>query len=979
MTEPVQDEPPREDQTAADPTPPSGDSSAADPALTSTSAAEPALTSSSAAEPAIPGSSTSDPALPTAAAAAESPSAEPPPAWVVSEGSAPDVAPRTGARMWLRRLEPVLVVLVSLLVLAPGISGYSLVDPWETHYGEVAREMLQDDDFVQTKWTGCYMCEPGENEGFRSKPVLMFWMMAAGLSAVGVAPDGGYSGEMTASTATMVGIRLPFVLSAVAGLVLLWWMLARLIGRRAAWLGLLTVGSAPMFCLIARQAIPDMPMVACTIGALALLALAVEDGERPIAPLARLWRGRVTLDARHVVLGVAAGCVLLQAAYYADYFTRMPLLGVRGRVPNPAVWLPGLMVLLLVGMWRDGWRIARLPLVLVGGVIAAIVNEPMPHRRPGQSLWRHACDDILAPWDRHALDRYLLRALAFPIVVTLVAGRAPVRSLAARAWRATAEVADRALAMSPIATMRQVYLVGMYLLLGVSVLAKGPPGLAVVAAVAFLHVLCAWRWRALGGGAYELKRGLLLMIAASIPWHVAMFFRVGPTFINEYLFTHILNRASAGVDNSTGTFEHYTSQLGHGLWLWAGLLPAALGAAVLRARTGTREGRVRFLVVLWAIAAVAVFSLVQTKFHHYILPAVPPLALIVALFLDDLLARRERLHPLFAALGAGIVLLVCRDLMYEPERWIEMFVFRYDRPWPSAPPYEIDPSDGVLALGLAGAAAILVLATRLVRIGVALVGAAGLAICVWALQVYMPIAGTHWGMREAVRTYYEQRTIYGQELAYFGVDQLREEWRRVGQTWSFRTVIPDNLQLGQPMTLRIRIYKPTDERPPDKEPPELRISGTVTAIGDHDVTITFNPGERAGLDRQIAERAQQLAAEPGPRAAPPRPPRPPIRAVDADRLLAWQLYWRGELFWTGGEIWAWLGDMKTYFGNPNNVQLQKYLSDRERAPLGRRYFVLSELGRLPSIKSIVPTQRGKDSFQILDQTSNKFAIGAFYM
>ena len=61
-------------------------------------------------------------------------------------------APRRAITAWLRRLEPVLVVLVSLAVLAPGISGYSLVDPWETHYGEVSREMLQDNDFVQTKW-----------------------------------------------------------------------------------------------------------------------------------------------------------------------------------------------------------------------------------------------------------------------------------------------------------------------------------------------------------------------------------------------------------------------------------------------------------------------------------------------------------------------------------------------------------------------------------------------------------------------------------------------------------------------------------------------------------------------------------------------------------------------------------------------------------------------------------------------------------
>src|SRR5262249_5987672 len=267
--------------------------------------------------------------------------------------------------------------------------------------------------------------------------------------------------------------------------------------------------------------------------------------------------------------------------------------------------------------------------------------------------------------------------------------------------------------------------------------------------VGALHIACTWCWRALADGAFEIKRGLLLMTAVALPWHVAMFLRVGPAFVSEYLFTHILNRASSGVDNSIGTFEYYLGQIVHGMCLWAALRPAALGAAVLRAREDTREGRVRFFVVLWAIAGVALFSLVQTKFHHYILPALPALGLLVALFLDDVLAGRERLHPIFAALGIGIVLLVCRDLMYEPERWIEMFVFRYDRPWPGSEPYAIDPSDGVLALGLVAAAGLAVLASRLSRIGVALTGAAGLAICIWALQVYMPLAGTHWGMREA--------------------------------------------------------------------------------------------------------------------------------------------------------------------------------------------------------------------------------------
>ena len=98
-----------------------------------------------------------------------------------------------------------------------------------------------------------------------------------------------------------------------------------------------------------------------------------------------------------------------------------------------------------------------------------------------------------------------------------------------------------------------------YALLGVSVLAKGPPGITVVGRVGFFHVVLLGRWRALYDGEFEIKRGLLLMIVIFLPWHIGMYLKEGVRFIDEYLFTHILNRAAVGVDNSPGTFEYYTS------------------------------------------------------------------------------------------------------------------------------------------------------------------------------------------------------------------------------------------------------------------------------------------------------------------------------------------------------------------------------------------------------------------------------------
>ena len=789
-------------------------------------------------------------------------------------------------------LELALVVLVSLAVLVPGITRYSLVDPWETHYGEVARMMLQEHDLVHLDW-------PQDNEGFRSKPVLTFWMMAAGMKAVDLAKDGGYSGEMEHDARTMVAIRLPFIASAILGLVLVWWMLARLVGRRVAWLSLLVIGSTPFFCLIARQGIPDMPLCATVMGAVALFIMAVEDGER-LASRRALWS----------MIGVCGGFVVVQALYYAVYFALSPRIALRV-FPAPAIVLPAFMAVLGACCVSPVWSYVRVPLV------------------------------------------YPVRALAFPVVWAF-----------GGTWESTAHAADKLLGMEPVTTMRQVYLMWAYTLLGVSILAKGPPGVTVVIAVAFFYVALLGKWRELYDGKFDIKRGLLLMIVVFLPWHIGMWLKEGVRFIDEYLFTHILNRAAADPDKSLGTFEYYTSQLGHGMWLWAALLPAAIGSGLLRARTDTREGRVRFVVGLWAICGVAVFGLVQTKFHHYILPVVPAFGVLIAFFLDDVIARRDRFHPIYAALGIGIVLLVARDLMWEPDRWIELFTFRYDRPWPSVEPWSIDPSDGFLALGIVAAVAIAALAVWR-RAGVIAVGLAGLAICTWALQIYMPIAGQHWGMREAIHRYYEDRQIYGEKLVYFGAREVADDWAGVGTHWTFETFVPKDLQVGQPMTLTVQLNKVDDERVMESQ---VTLVGSVVRIGDHDVELELPKAERAKLDPWIARGKSNPARG-----------RAPVRAVDADRIIAWQLYWRGENFWTGDEIWGWLPEMKTAFTKTDNVDFLKYLNDRTRTPLGRRYFIITEAGRATSVRGMLPTQRARDSFEVLDTTSNKFTLVAFYL
>src|SRR5699024_10203080 len=67
----------------------------------------------------------------------------------------------------IRRKGLLLFIVVSAIYL-PLLGVYALWDPWETHYGEVAREILSRDDWISLWWA--------QDGWFFSKPILIFWM-----------------------------------------------------------------------------------------------------------------------------------------------------------------------------------------------------------------------------------------------------------------------------------------------------------------------------------------------------------------------------------------------------------------------------------------------------------------------------------------------------------------------------------------------------------------------------------------------------------------------------------------------------------------------------------------------------------------------------------------------------------------------------------------------------------------------------------
>ena len=778
-----------------------------------------------------------------------------------------------GNRSWLGRLGAALapydtwiVFFLALAYLIPGAASFMLIDPWEGHYGEVARRMLEDGDLVHTRW---------QNEVFRSKPVLAFWLMAGSMDTLGVASGGGYSGELASSDLSMFALRLPFIVFGAIGIAAIYWMLARLVNRRVAAFSALITASTSFYLLVARQAITDMPMVVAVMVAIACFAMTVERGRErlgaisPSNPLRFLRK----ISALHIFVVVFAVFVGAQAIYYGAYFTTKPL--ARGlNIPAANAMIAGWIAIWLIG-----------------------------------------------------------------VVTTMFVGFKVTRR-------------------------GQVWMFWFYAAVGIAILAKGPPGLGLVGVVCLFFLVLTGRWSLLKR--FEIPRGIVITTLVAVPWHVAMWLADGPAWFNEYFNHHMLGRFGKGVHGERGTFSFFIEQLGIGMWPWVALVPAALATVLLtpgatRGLRGSRgrENRVRIIVGIWAIAAMATFSISQTKFHHYILPAVPALTILLAFLFDDLWTGKIKRVGAIAVSGAALVLLVCRDLLGEQEKIIELFIYRYDRPWPLGDPWNVDLTDPILYFGIASA--VLILALAFSRTRRAVVCALFVVMLAWGLWVgneYMGAAAPHWGQRALHQKYYAERQIHGIDIKYYGLAELRDDWKNTSSI-SIESVIPKGFALGQPQTVNLEILNlglPNNT---------LRVPGTVSSIGENRFTIELDIQSREFQTLTGFVDAGEFAKK-GHR---------PWRQVNADRLITWQLNWRGENFWSAGEIFGATEDTKTVFVPTDNKAFNKYIKAPERS--GRTFYVITERNRARGMKGILPTKRGKESFEIIDESSNKFTLMRF--
>lgn len=188
---------------------------------------------------------------------------------------------------------------------------------------------------------------------------------------------------------------------------------------------------------------------------------------------------------------------------------------------------------------------------------------------------------------------------------------------------------------------------------GLGVLAKGPVALVVPGIVALAYILWRRDWRTLGA---LLRPGpILLFVAVVVPWFVLVS-RANPEFLHFFFVREHFERFTAEVGHPEGPF-FYVPVLLLGPLPWTAV---AIGLACTRAgRQSLAEvpREAKSFLLIWGGLIIAFFTVASSKLATYILPALPPLALVAGGWLDRVVERTELAAAVARWLGTAMLVL----------------------------------------------------------------------------------------------------------------------------------------------------------------------------------------------------------------------------------------------------------------------------------------------------------------------------------
>jgi 4-amino-4-deoxy-L-arabinose transferase-like glycosyltransferase len=172
--------------------------------------------------------------------------------------------------------------------------------------------------------------------------------------------------------------------------------------------------------------------------------------------------------------------------------------------------------------------------------------------------------------------------------------------------------------------------------MALAVLAKGPVGLVLPAAVIALYLVCSPQLGLLLD--FRLGWAVAAFILLAVPWYVLVSAETKGEFTRGFFLTHNFGRFLSPMENHRGPIYYYLVAMLLGFAPWSPFLIPALfyGFSKRRDMETSRQGdKETSFLASWIVVYLVFFSLSGTKLPNYILPIYPAAAILTARFMHN--------------------------------------------------------------------------------------------------------------------------------------------------------------------------------------------------------------------------------------------------------------------------------------------------------------------------------------------------------
>ena len=199
------------------------------------------------------------------------------------------------------------------------------------------------------------------------------------------------------------------------------------------------------------------------------------------------------------------------------------------------------------------------------------------------------------------------------------------------------------LGLNDITPRRRAYFYGFYAALGLGVLAKGP--IAVLLPAVSLGIFSLLRGKRDDWKAWYPK-GLWITLAVAAPWYLLCTAINGWEFIKVFFINQNIERFTSTIHGHGRPFYFFLPVLLLLTFPWTFVLISALR------RTFSKNDQVLFW---WAVVPFVFFSFSGSKLPGYILPIVPPIALLLG---KEMLQTTSRVYKVGVFIEAGMMAFI---------------------------------------------------------------------------------------------------------------------------------------------------------------------------------------------------------------------------------------------------------------------------------------------------------------------------------